>query len=184
MIEETLHIPSAGGTALGTEPAVKADVLVLHHDPSGLRQRVRYVKVLIQFVGRHAQLRAKGRLLIVGQEVDAFRGADIDTGVALDTAHLAEHRLHVAVQAALGLAQRQLLVVAELDLERVGEAVCGVGREDDGAEPGSRAAARGGGCDARLADPSNADQCREPLVLDDADLGRPAPGAWRRRSLA
>ena len=35
--EELLHVPGAGGAALGAQAAVQADVLVLDHDAAGLQ---------------------------------------------------------------------------------------------------------------------------------------------------
>ena len=46
--EVFLHVPCAGRAALGAQPAVQADVLVLHHHAAGL-QVVGDVKVLGQF---------------------------------------------------------------------------------------------------------------------------------------
>ena len=45
--QELLHVPRAGRAALGAEPAMEADVLVLGHDPPGLERR-RNVEVLGQ----------------------------------------------------------------------------------------------------------------------------------------
>ena len=45
-----LHVPGAGRTALGTETAVQAHILVLDHDPSGL-EIVGDVEVLARIVG-------------------------------------------------------------------------------------------------------------------------------------
>src|ERR1700735_4878473 len=45
---EALHVPRSGRAALGAEPAVHADVLVLHHEACSLRQRARREDVLRQ----------------------------------------------------------------------------------------------------------------------------------------
>jgi hypothetical protein len=102
--QKLLHVPGAGRAALGAQAAVQADVLVLHHDATG-RQVPRDVERLVEIrapalSGGAAQI---GLLAVLG-EGDAVGGADVDAGVALDAGGFGEHRLHVAVQAALRLA--------------------------------------------------------------------------------
>ena len=106
--QELLHVPRAGRTALGAQAAVQAHVLVLGHDAAGL-----------QPVGRRrgpasgcAPARSGASRSSVsspfGGEGDAVHRADVDAGVALDAQLRREHRLHVAVEAALRLRERQL----------------------------------------------------------------------------
>src|SRR6266850_4795287 len=109
-----LHVPGAGGAALGAQAAVQADVLVLHHDARGL-QRAGDVKILGQVLRRRVEPRAEILLLAVGDEADAVHRADVDAGIALDAQPVGEHRLHVAVEAALRFLPRRGDVEAELD---------------------------------------------------------------------
>ena len=63
------------------------------------------------------QPRAQVRFLAVRRERDAVHRADVDARVALDAQLVGEHRLHVAVEAALRLGERELGIEAELDLD-------------------------------------------------------------------
>ena len=110
-----LHVPGAGRTAFGAQPAMQAHILVLHHDAAGL-QPVLHIEVLRQVDGRRLEPLAQIRFLAVRREGDAVHRADIDAGIAFDAELRGEHRLHVAIQAAMRLAERELDVVAELDL--------------------------------------------------------------------
>ena len=58
---EFLHVPGACRAALGAEPAMQADVFILHHHAAGL-ERVGDVEVLRQVGRRRGQLRAQHRL--------------------------------------------------------------------------------------------------------------------------
>ena len=114
--KEALHVPGAGRAALGAQAAVKADILVLHHHPAGLQlardvQLLRHVRAPAPSAARAASASSP-----FAGEGDAIHRADVDAGVAFDAQLVGEHRLHVAVQAALRLGEGQLLVEAELDL--------------------------------------------------------------------
>ena len=100
-----LHVPGAGGTALGAQPAMQADILVLHHHPPGLQVRGD-VEVLVRMRGGRLQALAQIAFLAVGGEGDAIHRADVGAGVALDAERGREHGLHVAVQAAMRFAER------------------------------------------------------------------------------
>src|SRR5690349_8393662 len=114
---ELLHVPGPGRAALGAQAAVQADVLVLGHHPAG-PQLAGDVDVLGQVGGRRLQPPAQVALLLrVVGEGDAVHRADVDAGVALDAQLVGEHRLDVAVQAALRLLHRRDGVEAELDLQ-------------------------------------------------------------------
>ena len=112
--QELLHVPGAGGAALGAQAAVQAHVLVLHHDACGL-QLAGDVEVLRQVLRRSVEASTEVLLFAVLREGDAVHRADVDAGVALDAQLVGEHRLHVAVQAALRFLPRRGDVEAELD---------------------------------------------------------------------
>src|SRR5882672_722015 len=114
--KEFLHVPGAGRAALGAQAAVQAHVLVLRHDPAGL-ERARDVEVLGGIPRRCGKARAQVRLLAVLGERDAVHRADVDAGVALDAQPVGEHRLHVAVQAALRFLESGQRIEAELDFD-------------------------------------------------------------------
>ena len=77
----------------------------------------RHVEVLREVDRRRLQARAQVGLLAVGGERDAVHRADVDARVALDAQLVGEHRLHVAVEAALRFGEGELEVEAELDLD-------------------------------------------------------------------
>src|SRR6187551_3092981 len=52
---ELLHVPGGRRAALGAQPAVNTDVLVLDHHPAGLRQHARHEQLLLLVGGRHRQ---------------------------------------------------------------------------------------------------------------------------------
>jgi hypothetical protein len=79
---------------------VQADVLVLHHHAAGL-QLAGHIEVLRQVERGRLQALAQVGLVAVRRERDAVHGADVHAGVALDAGALVEHRLHVAIEAAL-----------------------------------------------------------------------------------
>ncbi len=81
--EGFLHVPGARRAALGTHPAVKADVLVLDHDAAGL-QPVLEVERLIVIPRRSVEPAPQVLLLAVPGEGDAVHRAYVDAGVALD----------------------------------------------------------------------------------------------------
>ena len=70
----------------------------------------------MRFFAGALQPRAQVGFLAVRGEGDAVHRADVDAGVALDAQLAGEDRLHVAIEAAVGLLQRQFEVIAELDL--------------------------------------------------------------------
>src|SRR5712691_6815979 len=113
--QELLHVPGAGRAALGAQAAVQADVLVLHHDAAGL-ERSRDIEVLREVARRRVQLVPQFLLIGIQGEGDAVHRADVDAGIALDAQPVGEHRLHIAVEAALRLLPRRGDVEAELDL--------------------------------------------------------------------
>src|SRR5690349_3829815 len=81
--KELAHVPGTGRAALGTEPAMQADILVLDHDPPGL-QRVADVEILPGIGGGSVKPGAQFLFRSVLGEGDAVHRADIDAGVALD----------------------------------------------------------------------------------------------------
>src|SRR5438552_1463003 len=113
--QELLHVPGAGRAALGAQAAVQADVLVLHHHAAGL-ERPRDVEVLRQVFCGRIQMVSQFFFICIAGERDAVHRADVDAGIALDAQPVGEHRLHVAVEAALRLLPRRGDVEAELDL--------------------------------------------------------------------
>src|SRR5437667_1629965 len=114
--EELLHVPGARGAALGAQSAVQADVLVLDHHPARL-QLPRHVQVLRGVPRRGVEAAAQVGFFAVPREADAVHRADVHAGVALDAQPVGEHRLHVAVQAALGFLEAGGGVETELDLD-------------------------------------------------------------------
>src|SRR5690606_31536026 len=100
--QELLHVPGTGRATLGAQAAVQAHVLVLDHHPQRL-QRPGHVQFLFEVQRRRGQPGAQVGFVAVGGEGDAVGRANVHAGVALDALVLREHRLHVAVEAALGL---------------------------------------------------------------------------------
>ena len=94
---------------------MQADVFVLHHHPPGL-QAVGDIERLIRMGGGRLEPLPQILFLAILRERDAVHRTDVDAGVAFDAERRGEHRLHVAVQAALRLAERELEVIAEFDL--------------------------------------------------------------------
>src|SRR5258708_4694864 len=82
------------------------DVLVLDHDPRRLRQRCRDIQRLRVIGGRRGQAAAQNVLRAVLRDGEAIDRADVDAGIALDAQLRREHRLDVAIQAALNLESR------------------------------------------------------------------------------
>src|SRR6185437_12411523 len=98
-----LHVPGSRRTALGTQPAVHAEIFVLGHEASGLLQCRGYEQRLRRLERRHAQARLQLLLVVRGGDGQAVHRADVDEGIALDAQLRLEDGLHVAVQAALCL---------------------------------------------------------------------------------
>src|SRR4051812_40974392 len=114
---EFLHVPGRRGAALGAQAAMDAHVLVLDHHAPGLRQGSRDVEVLGSVGRRHRQAGPQGVLVRVRRDGQAVDRADVDAGIALDAQLVAEHRLHIAVQATLDLAGGLLRIEAQLDFQ-------------------------------------------------------------------
>src|SRR6266545_1217742 len=114
--QELLHVPGARRAALGAQAAVQAHVLVLRHDPAGL-EGARDVEVLGGIPRRRGEAGAQVRLLAVLREGDAIHRADVDAGVAFDAQLVREHRLPVAVQAALRFLEAGGRIETDLDLD-------------------------------------------------------------------
>src|SRR5690348_18301397 len=112
--QEPPHVPRTGRAALGAQAAMQADVFVLGHHATGL-DGLRHVQILLDVFRRCSEARAQIGFLAVGGERDAIHRAHIHAGVAFDADILREHRLHVAIQAALRLLPRGLHVEAQLD---------------------------------------------------------------------
>ena len=110
-----LHVPGTGRAALGAKSTMQADVLVLHHDPSSL-QIVGDIEILGMVLRWRTQPRPQFIFFPIRGEGDAIHRADIDAGIAFDAELAAEHRLHVAIQAAICFAQCEIEVVTEFDL--------------------------------------------------------------------
>src|SRR5580693_9748344 len=96
-----LHVPRRCRAALCAQPAMHAQVFVLHHDAPGLRQARRDVERLRQVLGRRLEALAQLALRAVVGNGETVDRADVDACVAFDAQLRAEHRLHVAVEAAL-----------------------------------------------------------------------------------
>ncbi len=113
--EEFLHIPGPGRTALGAQPAMQADILVLGHDAPGLEQ-AGDIDVLGQIERRRLQPAAQLGLVAVLGEADAIHRTDIDAGIAFDAELVGKDRLGVAIEAALCLLEGEHGIEAQLDL--------------------------------------------------------------------
>src|SRR5216683_32770 len=93
---------------------MQADVFVLYHHPPGL-EAVGDIKVLVEMRRGRLQPQPQVGFLAVLRKGNAIHRADIDAGVTFDAQRCGEYGLDVAVQAALGLAERQLDVIAQFD---------------------------------------------------------------------
>src|SRR5580704_2454399 len=113
---EFLHVPRRGRAALGAEPAVDAEILVLDHDAPRLRQRRRHVERLIQVPRRGGQSGAEVGLVAVLGDGQALHRANVDACVALDAQRRREHSLDIAVEAALHLSRGLLSREPDLHL--------------------------------------------------------------------
>lgn len=94
---------------------MQADILVLHHHAPGL-EVAGHIEILVRMQRGCFQALTEIAFLAVVREGDAIHRTDVDAGIALDAERGREHGLDVAVQAAMSFAQRQLDVIAELDL--------------------------------------------------------------------
>src|SRR6516165_4035327 len=95
---------------------MQTDVFIFDHDPAGL-QRIADIEILLAIESGSHQAAAQVLFGAVLGEGDAVHRTDVDAGVALDAQRAGEHRLHVAIETALGLEVAELLVIAELDLD-------------------------------------------------------------------
>ena len=112
-----LHIPGRRRAALGAEPAVHADVLVLHHHAARVLERFADIERLRDVLRWRLEPRSQIGLLAVWRHGQAIDRADIDASVALDAELGVEHRLHIAIETALHLGGGLLGGEAELDLD-------------------------------------------------------------------
>ena len=110
------HVPGIGGAPFGTQAAVQAKVLVLHHDPASL-QAVGHIEQLFEVRSRGLEPRAQVRCHAVFGESDAVGGTDIHATVALDTGLRREHGSHIAIQAPCCFIAGFLHVEAQLELQ-------------------------------------------------------------------
>ena len=94
---------------------MQAHVLVLDHDAAGL-EAVADIEILGEVRRRRLEARAQFCFVAVLGERDAVHRADVDAGIAFDAELAGEHGLHIAVEAALGLLEREIDVIAEFDL--------------------------------------------------------------------
>ncbi len=111
-----IFIEGNSAAALGAQPAVQADILVLCHDARRL-ESIRNVNILRQIERRRVQPLAQILLVAVRGERDAVHRADIDASVALDAQLGREHRLRVAVQAAFRFGQRELRIESQFNFD-------------------------------------------------------------------
>src|SRR5262245_38021967 len=94
---------------------MQADVLVLDHDAAGL-ETILDVEILGQILRWRVQPLAQVGFLAVRREGDAVHRADVDAGIAFDAKLRRKYGLHVAVQAAAGFREGELVIEAKLDL--------------------------------------------------------------------
>ena len=80
-----MHVPGGGGTTLGAESAVHADVLVFEHHPFRLGQLLGDKESLIGVDGGGREPALQILLLAVGSDGQAEDRTDVDAGIALDT---------------------------------------------------------------------------------------------------
>src|SRR5271155_2354637 len=114
--QEFAHVPGSGRAALGAQATMQADILVLGHDAPGL-QRIADIEVLLEVERRGHQPATQVFFVAVFGEGDAIHRADVDAGVAFDAQLAGKDGLHVAIEAAFGFEERELVVIAELDLD-------------------------------------------------------------------
>src|SRR6185436_15626193 len=96
-----LHVPGRRRTALGTQAAMHAQVLVFDHHPCRVFQRRGYVQGLSDILRRRLEPGTQFGLFTVVCDGEAVYRTDVDAGVALDAQLGLEHGLHVAVEATL-----------------------------------------------------------------------------------
>src|SRR6187399_1622444 len=96
-----LHVPGRGRAALGAQAAVHAQVFVFDHDAAGMFQRRRYVQGLSDILRGRLEPSAQIGFLTIRRDGQAIHRADVDARVALDAQLGLEHRLHIAIEAAL-----------------------------------------------------------------------------------
>src|SRR5689334_1788222 len=79
---------------------MNAYILVFCHDSSGLREIFRYVQGLSEVNGRRREPRAQILFLAIPRDGEALDRANVNAGIALDTAFGGKVRLDVAIEAA------------------------------------------------------------------------------------
>ena len=101
--QKLLHVPGAGRAALGAQAAVQADVLVLHHHAAGL-QLVGDVEVLRRgsCAGAFSRVRRSASSPLAVKVMQSIGQMSTQASHSMQSC-VGEHRLHVAVQAALRL---------------------------------------------------------------------------------
>src|SRR5208337_1297447 len=104
--KEFLHVPGSGRTTLGTEPAMKANILILGHDSACLEVAAD-IEVLGKVRGWCLQSGAKVCFFTLFRESDAVHRANIGARIALNAERASEDGLHIAVQATLCLRERE-----------------------------------------------------------------------------
>src|SRR5947208_15095344 len=83
-----------------------AEILILDHQPTGLRERRGRVNSLIQIVRRSRKPGPQIRFFItVARDRKTQQRAYVDAGVALDAQLFDEYRLDIAVETTLNLAR-------------------------------------------------------------------------------
>ena len=94
---------------------MQTNILVLNHHPPGFKT-IRNIEVLLGIECRSGQRLTKLCFGLVFDERNTVHGTNIDAGIAFDTKVVGEHRLNVAVQAALSLLSGKLGVESKLNL--------------------------------------------------------------------
>src|SRR6185503_11247070 len=82
--DELAHVPRVGGAAFGTQAAVQADVLVLHHHAPRLLEGAGDEQLLARLDRWSGEPLAQVGFVSVHGDGQAVGRADVDAGVALD----------------------------------------------------------------------------------------------------
>src|SRR4029078_7164725 len=112
-----LHVPGPGRAALGAQPAVHAEVLVLDHHAPGLLERRGREKRLTGTQPRRLEPLLDLRLRAVRHDREAIDGTNVEARGALDAELRREDGLQVAVETALDLGRDLLGRESELDFD-------------------------------------------------------------------
>ena len=113
--QKCLHLPRSGGTVLGAQTAMQADVLVLDHDAAA-EEVSGDVEILVEVGRRRLEPSAQIPFLSVLGESDAIGRADRLARLAFDTQRRIEHRLKIAIETSPGLCNSLRDIEAEFDL--------------------------------------------------------------------